>query len=134
MMGIPGETEESIERTIDFAVRHPFDDVNLTKFTPFPGSPIYQRIRQHGQFDEDWDKMNCTNFVFIPHGFTLQRLESHYVRFYRSYYARPAGLWNFVSMLWKSPESCYRFASNLGQFLEAERTMRTHQVKAAPGE
>jgi len=133
MMGIPGETEQSIERTIDFAVRQHFDDVNLTKFTPFPGSPIYERIREFGQFDEDWEKMNCTNFVFIPHGFTLERLESLYVKFYRSYYTRPAGLWNFVSMLWKSPESCYRFGSNLGQFLQVGRAMGAHHAKAASG-
>ncbi len=43
MMGIPGETTESIQRTIDFVLRHPLDDANLTKFTPFPGSPIYSR-------------------------------------------------------------------------------------------
>ena len=41
MMGIPGETEETLARTVAYALRHPFSDVNLTKFTPFPGSPIY---------------------------------------------------------------------------------------------
>ena len=134
MMGIPGETEQSIERTIDFVMRQHFDDVNLTKFTPFPGSPIYERIREYGQFDEDWEKMNCTNFVFIPHGFTKERLETHYVSFYRSFYSRPEGLWNFFSMLWKSPESCYRFASNLSQFLHAWWTMRDRQGKSATDE
>jgi len=124
MMGIPGETKDSIQRTIDFVLRHPLDDANLTKFTPFPGSPMYARVREHGRFDEDWDRMNCTNFVFIPNGLTPEQLERDYERFYRSFWARPAGLWKMFSMSWKSPESMKRFFSQLGAFLEAGRSLR----------
>ena len=41
MMGLPGETEESIRRTIRYALTLPLDEINVTKFTPFPGAPIY---------------------------------------------------------------------------------------------
>jgi radical SAM superfamily enzyme YgiQ (UPF0313 family) len=124
MMGIPGETEDSIESTIAFVMRNRLDDLNVTKFTPFPGSPIYSRIREFGAFEEDWERMNCANFVFVPRGFTRVRLEEHYVRLYRKHYSRPASLWNLFSMTWKSPESCRRFIAGLPRFLEAERDMR----------
>jgi radical SAM superfamily enzyme YgiQ (UPF0313 family) len=124
MMGMPGETQETIQRTIDFVLEHPLDDANLTKFTPFPGSPIYARVREHGRFDEDWDEMNCTNFVFVPNGLSIEQLERDYQRFYRSFWARPAGFWKMFSMSWKSPESMKRFFAQLGSFLEAERSLR----------
>jgi radical SAM superfamily enzyme YgiQ (UPF0313 family) len=124
MLGIPGETEETIEATASFIVRNRFDDINVTKFTPFPGSPIYAKIREFGEFDEDWGQMNCANWVFVPKGFTRPQLERHYIRLYRMHYSRPGSVWNFVSMAWKSPESLRRFFAALPQFLEAERGMR----------
>jgi anaerobic magnesium-protoporphyrin IX monomethyl ester cyclase len=135
MMGIPGESEESIQRTIDFVARHPLDDANLTKFTPFPGSPLYASVREHGRFDEDWDRMNCTNFVFIPKGLSLEQLERHYLRFYRSFWGGPSGLWRLLSMAWKSPDSLLRFVTQFRHFLEAERSMRPKPAsKGAPAE
>lgn len=121
MMGIPGETEESLSRTVRYAAEHPFDDVNCTKFTPFPGSPGYAGIRELGQFQEDWDLMNCLNFVFVPHGLTRERLEHWYARFFKSYYNRPRTLWRYTAMLWKSPESWRRFLRNLPDFLAVKR-------------
>jgi anaerobic magnesium-protoporphyrin IX monomethyl ester cyclase len=54
IMGLPGETEETIRVTTDFINGLELDDMNMTKFTPFPGSPIYQNIREEGTFDEKW--------------------------------------------------------------------------------
>ena len=45
MMGLPGETEESIKRSMEYVFSLPIDDFNLTKFTPFPGSPIHEKVR-----------------------------------------------------------------------------------------
>ena len=70
MMGLPGETEESIRRSMEYVFSLPIDDFNLTKFTPFPGSPIYETIRELGDFDEDWEKMDCMHFQFVTKGMT----------------------------------------------------------------
>ena len=131
MIGIPGETQQSIESTIEFATRRRLDDANLTKFTPFPGSPIYARVREYGRFDEDWDQMNCTNFVFIPNGLSFEQLERDYLRFYRSFWGGPRGLWKVLSMAWKSPESLWRFVSQFRDFLEAERSMRARPASGS---
>ncbi len=37
MMGLPGETEASIQATSDFVMSLGLDDMNMSKFTPFPG-------------------------------------------------------------------------------------------------
>ncbi|MCP5003430.1 MAG: radical SAM protein, partial [Planctomycetes bacterium] len=75
MMGLPGESEESIDKTINYALSLPLSDVNMAKFTPFPGAPLYKDIKKYGSFDENWELMNCTNFVFVAKNFTKERLE-----------------------------------------------------------
>jgi len=124
MMAIPGETKETIEKTMEFACKNPFDDLNVTKFTPFPGTPIYEKIKDYGDFEEDWSKMNCLNFVFIPKGFTKEELERYYDLFFKKFYGRPKMLINYFSMLWKSPESVYRFVKDFSSFLKARKNLR----------
>ena len=121
MLGIPGETEASAEATVRFVLENRFDDANLTKFTPFPGAPIYATIGRFGEFTEDWEKMNCINCVFVPNGFTKERIDHLYGRFYSRFYGRKETLWAYGSMLWKSPESWWRLLKDLPRFLAARR-------------
>ncbi len=118
MLGLPGETEQSIDRSIAYVLSLPLDEFNLAKFTPFPGSPLYRDIRNHGRFDEKWELMNCLNFVFIPHGLTRDRLQERYREFYRRYFQRPGVLLGYAAMLWHSPDSWFRFLRNLKTFLQ----------------
>jgi anaerobic magnesium-protoporphyrin IX monomethyl ester cyclase len=120
MMGFPGETEESILRTIDFALSLPLDEINVTKFTPFPGAPVYLDIREYGEFNEDWPSMNCLNFVFIPNGLTRERLEELYNQFIRRFYRRSRIHWGYTRMLWESPHSIGIFMRNLPEILRFE--------------
>ena len=126
MMGLPGETEASIRRSMNYVFSLPIDDFNLAKFTPFPGSPIYERIHELGEFDEDWEKMDCMNFLFVTKGMTRERLESLFQEFYRNHFKRPKVLWGYVTMLWRSPDSWLRFLGNLSNFLKFTRTTTRH--------
>ena len=125
IMGLPGETERTIDQSIDFALNLGLNDLNLTKFTPFPGSPLYEKVREQGEFDETWERMNCLNFVFIPKGFTRERLEERYREFYRRYYQRLSVMLGYVSMIWRSPNSWLRFLENLKDFLSIRRAYKS---------
>jgi len=122
MLGLPGEIEASIDKSIEYVLSLPLDEFNLAKFTPFPGSPVYQNIAEHGEFEECWELMNCLNFVFVPRGLTRQRLEQRYHEFYRRYFKRPSVLLSYLPMLWQSPDSWLRFLSNLKDFLAVKRS------------
>jgi radical SAM superfamily enzyme YgiQ (UPF0313 family) len=124
MVGLPGENEAAIRRTIDYALSLPLDEINVTKFTPFPGAPIYQTIREHGEFDENWELMNCLNFVFVPHGMTKVQLEGLYDEFIRRFYHRTRIHWGYTKMLWKSPHSILTFMRHLPEILAFERKQK----------
>lgn len=117
MLGLPGEDEESIRRTIDYALSLPLDEINVTKFTPFPGAPVYKTIREFGEFDENWELMNCINTVFVPTGMTRDQLDGLYDEFIRRFYHRPHINLNYAKMLWKSPHSILTFMRNLPKIL-----------------
>jgi len=120
MIGLPGENEQTIRRTIDYALSLPLDEINVTKFTPFPGAPVYKTIREHGEFDENWSLMNCLSFVFIPHGMTKEKLEELYNSFIRSFYHRSHIHWGYTKMIWKSPHSVATFLRHLPEILAFE--------------
>lgn len=124
MMGLPGETEASIRRSMDYVFSLPLDDFNLSKFTPFPGAPLYETIREVGAFDEDWEKLDCMNFQFVPNGMTKERLEELFILFYQTHFKRPRVMLGYMAMLWKSPDSWRRFLANFGTFLSFTRSNR----------
>jgi len=118
MMGLPGETEETVKMTTDFSNGLELDDMNMTKFTPFPGSPIYQTIHDEGTFDEKWELMNCLNFVFVPKGIeSKERLDDLYKRFIKQFYTGKNWTRKFVPLMFKSPDSAKRLFKNLPTFL-----------------
>ena len=120
MMGLPGETEESIIKTREFALSLPLKDANLTAFTPFPGAPVSGRIEELGFFDNDWSKMDCQKFVFVPHEIGKKEiLEYHYGEFFKCFYNRKFMRKHvYPKMLFQSPHSAYRLIRNASDFLK----------------
>ena len=41
MIGIPGETKETMQETLDFIKKIPLDELNINFFTPFPGTEFF---------------------------------------------------------------------------------------------
>jgi radical SAM superfamily enzyme YgiQ (UPF0313 family) len=128
MIGLPGETEESIRRSMRYVHSLPIDDLNVAKFTPFPGTPLYRDIRSHGTFDEDWNRMDCMHFLFVPRGLTEERLQSLFMEFYKRHFMRPRTAWGYFTMLWRSPDSWRRFWSDAGTFFSFARNNRRWQT------
>lgn len=60
MVGIPDETEEDIQQTIDLMKRLPLDFVSISVFTPLPGSILFNRTVELGMMDRnpDWDRFD----------------------------------------------------------------------------
>ncbi len=123
MMGLPGETVESIQKTSDFLMSLDLDDMNMSKFTPFPGAPVWKTIRDHGTLYNDWRKMNCLNFVFVPKGIdSKETLDQLYNRHVKKFYSDVGWRKKFRNRLWEHRGSILHFLKHLPTFLEARRT------------
>jgi anaerobic magnesium-protoporphyrin IX monomethyl ester cyclase len=129
MLGLPGETEATIRKSMDYVLSLPLNDLNIAKFTPFPGTPLYAGIREQGEFDENWEKMDCMHFLFVPKGIARDRLQALFQEFYKGHFTRVRIMLGYVTMLWKSPDSWLRFLKSLGAFLSfafSNRRWGTH--------
>ncbi len=122
MMGVVGETEESIKRTSDFIIETGFDDMNMSKFTPFPGAPCWSTIRDHGEFEEDWRLMNALNFVFVPEGIeSKKRLDQLYNTHVKRFYTDGEWRKKFRRRIWQHRATLTHMLLNLPTFLAAKK-------------
>ncbi len=122
MMGLPGETEASIRRTSDFVMSLGLDDMNMSKFTPFPGAPLWPSIPGLGTFDNDWRKMNCLNFVFIPKGIdSKETLDQLYNEHVKRFYSGKEWRRRFAKRLWEHRWSIIYMLKHAPTFLAAKR-------------
>ena len=130
MLGLPGETENTVKMTADFIESLRLDDMNMTKFTPFPGSPIYQHIREEGTFGENWMLMNCLNFVFIPQGIkSKERLDQLYKQFIRNFYTSKNWISKFGLLCFQCPHSVGRIIKNFPIFLKIKSDFEPKSIK-----
>lgn len=88
MLGYPGETPETIEATKAFVKSVPLTIMNLTKFTPYPGSPIYRDLYGTNIRDDHWQKMNGMNFLWAPKGMSIDEVNKEYRRVLLAFYSQ----------------------------------------------
>jgi anaerobic magnesium-protoporphyrin IX monomethyl ester cyclase len=108
MLGYPGENRETIQLTKDFVRRLPMTIMNLTKFTPYPGSPVYRDLFGTSIRDDHWEKMNGMNFVWAPEGLTVENLDREYRSVLRAFYARPGKTWHYLKLTLQHPNHLAR--------------------------
>jgi anaerobic magnesium-protoporphyrin IX monomethyl ester cyclase len=108
MLGYPGETPETIQMTRDFVRRIPMTIMNLTKFTPYPGSPVYRDLYGTNIRDDHWEKMNGMNFVWAPEGISVEELDRHYQEILVSFYKRRQIGHYYLKLTIQYPNHFYR--------------------------
>ncbi|PID73927.1 MAG: B12-binding domain-containing radical SAM protein [Desulfobacterales bacterium] len=128
MMGLPGETIASIKKTSDFVISLGLDDMNMSKFTPFHGAPLWDTIREYGELDEDWRKMNCLNFVFLPRDIpSMDELTLQYNRHVKRFYSDWGWRRRFNRRIWEHRKSLWYAIRHLPGFLYAMRSFEPEE-------
>jgi radical SAM superfamily enzyme YgiQ (UPF0313 family) len=89
MIGVPGETHETIRATIEFIKTIALDDFHVSYFCPMPGTALAHAAVGKGTWDPDWAKMSGWYPVFIPNGLTAADLERGHRAMFREFYFRP---------------------------------------------
>lgn len=117
IMGHPGETKETLQETIDFALSLKIDEFHCTLMTPMPGSEIYKNWQKYGVFDNDWKKLSNWKAVFVPFGLTKEDLEKYNQKFFRKFYFRPRIVWGYVKRI-RSPKHFFVYFSGFLALLE----------------
>ncbi|HMR62988.1 MAG TPA: radical SAM protein [Anaerolineae bacterium] len=92
IIGLPGETEETMDRTIQFACEVDPLIANFSMMTPYPGTKVYEIAKRQGRLLlDDWE-----DYVFFDGraryelgDMTAELIERKWKEAYRRFYLRP---------------------------------------------
>lgn len=94
MLGLPGDTEETIKDTLSFAVKLKLDYAKISYTLPLPGTRLYQQMEESELLvsNVDWAKYNQSMapreiYTHPTVGWEVQ--EKYYREFFRRFYLRP---------------------------------------------
>jgi len=107
IVGLPGETRESIRRTIEFAKKLDTETIQVSIAHPYPGTEFYDYAKNNDFITIDSmtdDKGHQLPNIVYP-GLDRADLIEWVERFYGEYYFRPRVIWRFVrEMIFDSAE------------------------------
>jgi radical SAM superfamily enzyme YgiQ (UPF0313 family) len=116
VLGLPGETRESLEKTLALANRLPLDFEQFYCAVPFPGSRLYQEAQEKGWLSEkDFSRYRQDEALLELPGLSREEVMAYRQAAYRRFYTRPRAAMSALSLL--SPRNLGRAASAFKRFL-----------------
>ncbi len=99
IIGLPGETEESIQETIAYAKSLPLDICLFHIAAPYPGTPFFYEVVQNGWFRSgtNWEEVDMDRSTVLDYpGLPAERLEYWQRRATREWSFRPGPILTFL--------------------------------------
>ncbi len=112
IIGLPGESRETIEETIRFATEINPHTIQVSIAAPYPGTELYRDALDHGWLDEEHAELVDASGVqvaplhypHLTHAEIFQSVED----FYRRFYFRAPKIASIVSEMVRSPQMMAR--------------------------
>jgi len=90
IVGYPGETEEDINETINFALKLPLDRATFSAFKPFPGTSAYNELKAKGELgDLIWENFSLDKIAWSSKEIGNKKLKNLRRKAFLKFYARP---------------------------------------------
>jgi len=100
IVGLPGETEDSIRDTIAYAKELPLDVALFHVAAPHPGTPFFFEVVQNGWFHPgtQWEEVDMDRSTVLDYPeLSAQRLEYWQRRAFREWAMRPGPILTYLS-------------------------------------
>jgi hopanoid biosynthesis associated radical SAM protein HpnJ len=119
IVGLPGETRESIRKTIDFAKKLDNETIQVSIAHPYPGTEFYD-------YAEKNDLISIGNIVddrgnqlpkVVYENLDRAELMDWVERFYSEYYFRPKVIWRMVSKVLFNPHDRRRLTKEAKEYM-----------------
>jgi len=130
ILGLPGETQETIARTIDYAKEINPHTIQVSLAAPYPGTTLYQQAVDNGWLEEN-KVINLVNdkgvqlaAISYPH-LSKEEIFHGVERFYKQFYFRPGKVWEIVREMLGSWDMMKR---RLREGVEFFRFLRSHEA------
>jgi len=89
VLGLDTHTPDVFELYWDFIQASKLFEVQLTFLTPFPGTPLYDRLAREGRLihPHDWRRRTLFDICYQPKGMSVEQLRSGFIELCRKVYA-----------------------------------------------
>ena len=88
VFGLPDDEPNVFEATLEWLVKNKIATVTSHIMTPYPGTPLYQRMLKEGKIvDFDLSHYDTAHVVFRPDKMTAEQLYKGYIGFYKRFYS-----------------------------------------------
>jgi radical SAM superfamily enzyme YgiQ (UPF0313 family) len=122
MVGLPGETEETMQDTIDFAKFLNLDLAKASITIPLPATEIFNELDKKGQIKtHDWEKFkfySTPSTIYDHQNLSWPTIEKYYAKFYREIYLSP----QFILKRLKSSIMNKTFIDDFKMFIQMKWT------------
>lgn len=102
IVGLPGETEETIQETIKFAKALPVDIALFHVAAPYPGTPFFFEVLENNWFrpGTQWEQVDMDKSTVLDYpGLSAEKLEYWQKRAFREWAFRPGPLWTYIKSI-----------------------------------
>jgi radical SAM superfamily enzyme YgiQ (UPF0313 family) len=102
IVGLPGETRESIQETIDFSKELPLDLAIFHIAAPYPGTPFFFMVMEQNWFKPGtkWEQVDMDRSTVLQYGnLSAEELEQEAKRAMREWMFRPGPIITFAKSL-----------------------------------
>ncbi len=99
IIGLPGETEETIQQTIAFSKKLPLDIALFHIAAPYPGTPFFFQVVENGWFRPGtrWEEVDMDRSTVLDYpNLRAERLEYWQKRAFREWAFRPGPIFWFL--------------------------------------
>lgn len=99
IIGLPGETEESIKQTIAFSKTLPLNVAIFHIAAPYPGTPFFFEVVENGWFrpGTNWEEVDMDQSTVLDYGhLTAEQLMYWQKRATREWALRPGPIWTIL--------------------------------------
>jgi radical SAM superfamily enzyme YgiQ (UPF0313 family) len=108
IIGLPGETEQTIRQTIDFAKKMPLDIALFHVAAPYPGTPFFFQVVENNWFRPGtrWEQVDMDKGTVLDYpGLSAEQLLTWQKRAFRQWAFRPGPLLTYAKMLLSDPQT-----------------------------
>jgi radical SAM superfamily enzyme YgiQ (UPF0313 family) len=117
IIGLPGETEETIKETIKFSIDSGLDFAQFYCAVPFPGSKLYDdAIKNNWLQTNDWTQFEQNRSVLNYDGLTHSKIEMLRSEAIRRFYLRPHSVKSLLKVIYNHGD-IFSFFRSLKEFL-----------------
>ena len=127
IFGLDDDTTDIFDKTAELVNYLKIDIPRYAVFTPYPGTPVYEKMKKENRIiHENWKYYDTKHVVFRPRNMTVKELQDGF----KDAYVKTFKLSSIISRCTGSPHPAVTFAGNLAYRFYINKMRRHSAIEA----